>query len=177
MIVNVNGIRHEVATLAEARALAGVTAATAPLAKREFASEANGVCNRCIGRGTYSTTRVNGQCFRCEGTGRAPGYDELSVMRNNRGVVIGLAKLGEVHPAECACSACDQADYVDEEHAAEWGAGKVATLELMAAEPAVAAYTPEAKPKRTRKPKAVAIATEPKAKRTRKAKLVSYERS
>lgn len=73
MIVVVGGIKHEVGSLAEARALCGVQ--PKPKAK-VWASEANGTCNRCHGTGRYygHQSHSDTQCYRCHGTGVAPGH-------------------------------------------------------------------------------------------------------
>ena len=98
--VNVNGVVHQVATLAEARALSGVKPA-AP--KRGYLggdatwmAETNGKCNRCQGTGVfgglcrsgdgpvYGAGGIGGaevtdasRCLRCKGTGVAPGYKDV----------------------------------------------------------------------------------------------------
>lgn len=83
MIVNVNGVKHEVATLAEARALSGVAAgATQSVVTRAattWGDESDGNCNRCGGHGTWGNRNRGGACFRCTGTGVAPGFKGLAI--------------------------------------------------------------------------------------------------
>lgn len=91
-----NGQWHAFETLADAKAFRHKVG-LAPddshkPAKRQFASETNGVCNRCGGSGDYYTPRANGKCFRCVGTGRAPGFTEAEITRNAGGAVVGLAE-------------------------------------------------------------------------------------
>ena len=99
--VNVNGTVYQVATIAEARALAGVapietkSVVNGPATSwspsgtvvdrggRQWSDEANGECNRCGGSGRWSGMGDR-SCFRCKGTGIAPGFKRPVAIEHTR---------------------------------------------------------------------------------------------